>query len=225
MNNRKHALIVLSGGQDSATCLVWALKIYEKVTTITFTYGQRHQAETTAAKFIAANYSVPLHVVNLPRLNVSSALLDAGDINAQHEHNAKLPASYVPGRNAIFLTMAHALAQEIKADAIVTGICETDYSGYPDCRHNFIIQLEDALNEGYLTNIAIETPLMKLNKAQIFALAESLYALPMVLSLTLTCYENDYMKINEWGRGCGKCPACKLRKKGFEEFKRKENKC
>jgi len=218
--NHKKALVVFSGGQDSTTCLFLAKKKYDEVTAITYRYGQRHAYETTAAIKIAKALDVRLIQVDIPMLreNITSALLQDGAIGAGHPLNKKLPASFVPGRNALFLTMAHAVAQEIDAEVIMTGVCETDYSGYPDCRKKFLTLLELALNEGYETNIGILAPLMYLTKAEVFELARKLDALPTILNDTLTCYENEYDMAHTWGRGCGECPACLLRKKGFEEF-------
>ena len=217
--NREHALVVFSGGQDSATCLLLALTVHAKVTAVNFQYGQRHVKEVAAARSIAKKLKVSLVEVALgfiPGL-VSSALTDTGDIAAPHKSNKALPASFVPGRNALFLTTAHALAQEIGAGAIYTGVCETDYSGYPDCRQTFVTLLQTALNEGYETNISFEAPLMNLSKAEIFKLAAELDGLELVVNDTLTCYQNNTTHY-PWGAGCGTCPACVLRKRGYAEF-------
>lgn len=124
----------------------------------------------------------------------------------------------MPNRNALFLTTAHAYAQKVEADSLITGVCETDYSGYPDCRDEFIRSLEETLNLGYQTNIKIHTPLMWLNKAETFALAKAVDFLTVVLEDSHTCYNGDHNTSFVWGYGCGECPACKLRANGFEAF-------
>lgn len=140
------------------------------------------------------------------------------DVSAPHHANAALPASFVPNRNALFLTTAHAYAQKVGAEVLYTGVCQTDYSGYPDCREEFVNMLAETLNVGYLTNIVIETPLMYLTKADTFKLAEDFGFLQTVIEDSHTCYNGDRSKMHSWGRGCGECPACKLRAKGYEEF-------
>jgi 7-cyano-7-deazaguanine synthase len=150
---------------------------------------------------------------------VESALTHDGDVNKKHRKKKNLPGSYVPNRNAFFITIAHAFAQKIDADILVTGVGEEDYSGYPDCRQGFINKIQDALNTGSEMDIVIETPLMNMKKWEIFRLAQEEDVLNLVLKESHTCY-NGIKKINEWGRGCGKCPACNLRKNGWEEFKK-----
>lgn len=219
------ALVVLSGGQDSVTCLGYALKKFTAVEAISFIYGQKHVIELECAKRVCAKHNVPHKIVDLSFIGqvVTSALTSNGDVSKAHAYKPGLPASFVPNRNALFLTVAHAHAQEIKADAIVTGVCQTDYSGYPDCRDEFIHALAVALNIGYQTNIAIETPLMWLNKAETFEMAEACGFLEDVLENSHTCYNGDHTTRNEWGYGCGNCPACELRKRGFEQYKENLN--
>tara|TARA_R110000744_G_scaffold17537_2_gene47423 strand:+ start:2625 stop:3329 length:705 start_codon:yes stop_codon:yes gene_type:complete len=217
----KHALVVLSGGQDSVTCLGLALKKADKVSAISFNYGQRHAVELDSAALLCAKYGVEHKVVAFDFLKdlVTSALTTEGaDVNKPHPHKKNLPASFVPCRNAIFLTLAHGYAQEIDADTLVTGVCETDYSGYPDCREIFIGSLETTLNIGYEANIRIWTPLMKVDKAQTFFLAQVAGFLDEVLENSHTCYEGDHTTRNTWGFGCGECPACILRRTGYELF-------
>jgi 7-cyano-7-deazaguanine synthase len=220
----KKALVVLSGGQDSVTTLGVALAEYDAVETIMFDYGQRHSVELIQAQEICRLHGVPFTSMKIPMLQElgDSALIEGSehtDVNKPHHANKDLPASFVPNRNALFLTTAHAMAQKIGAQDILTGVCQTDYSGYPDCREVFIKSLEKTLNVGYETDISIKTPLMNLTKAQTFALAESCGFLDTVVALSHTCYLGDRTKMHEWGAGCGECAACKLRKKGFEEFK------
>jgi len=217
--NKDSALVVLSGGQDSITCLGLALHMYDEVRAISFSYGQRHEVELGCARTVADRYGVPLRIVALP-LNeiVSSALTGGGDVNAPHIHKPGLPASFVPARNALFLTMAHGYAQTIDAGTIITGVCETDFSGYPDCRHGFIRALEATLNIGYEADIQIKTPLMYLDKAATFALADRVGFLATVLGDSHTCYEGDHKTEHKWGFGCGACPACKLREAGWAKY-------
>ncbi|PZQ87286.1 MAG: 7-cyano-7-deazaguanine synthase QueC [Leifsonia xyli] len=219
----KSAVVVLSGGQDSVTCLGLALRNFETVHAIGFSYGQKHEVEIHCAAQICAEHDVPFAVFEIPALQSigNSALIrgtEQTDVSAQHAQNSKLPASFVPNRNALFLTTAHAYAQKVGADCLITGVCETDYSGYPDCRDIFIRSLEETLNLGYETNIKIYTPLMWLNKAETFALAKAVDFLMVVLEDSHTCYNGDHNTNFVWGYGCGECPACKLRAAGFEAF-------
>lgn len=221
MKHATPAVVVLSGGQDSITCLAVARRNSTKVYAITFDYGQRHQAELNAAQEICRVWDVPHVIVKVDALRslVTSALTTKdGDVGANHPRLKALPASFVPARNAIFLTLAHAYACEVGASAVYTGVCQTDYSGYPDCRAGFIEQLQDALNVGYDAKVEFVTPLMHLTKAETFHLAHALDVLPEILRVSHTCYNNDHETKHEWGYGCGLCPACKLRAKGFDEF-------
>lgn len=209
------AVVVLSGGQDSATCLAGAMNLYEKIHTITFDYGQRHRRELICAGFLSkemakADSHIVVPVVSL--ILAQSALTDTTarqDISAQHDLDPNLPASFVPGRNYIFLGLAAIYAYQLKAKFIVTGVCETDYSGYPDCREATVIKINDALNLAMDANFVIETPLMYINKAQTVKKMKSLGTLDWY-KYTQTCYEDKCPP-------CGVCPACKLRAKGFEE--------
>lgn len=228
MTNHNHGIVVFSGGQDSTTVLGVALNECAKVTCVSFIYGQRHGKEIEAAKEIVEilnedDIDIPIDhlVIDLSPIleNMkSSALVNSEiDINSQHATLPGLPASFVPARNALFLTSAFGLAIELRADAIYTGVCQTDYSGYPDCRLDFIVALNSALNIGYEQDIPIYTPLMHLTKAQTFALAEEHDVLDLVLDYSRTCY-NGSDASNDWGMGCGECPACQLRSKGYDEY-------
>lgn len=215
--NRK-AVVILSGGQDSMTCLFWALKQYDKVEAISFHYGQSHSVELEQARKIGRRVGIPHYFIDLSFMDTinESALINGGDVNAK---NAKgLPASFVPNRNAMFIVLAHTLAQKLGAEALVTGVCQTDYSGYPDCRRDFIDKIELALNMGSDSRIHIDTPLMYINKAQTFAMAADLGRLQDVVEMSHTCYKGDRSKLHAWGFGCGKCPACVLRKNGYNEY-------
>ncbi|OGH00247.1 MAG: 7-cyano-7-deazaguanine synthase QueC [Candidatus Lambdaproteobacteria bacterium RIFOXYD1_FULL_56_27] len=214
------ALVIFSGGQDSTTCLGWAKNRYREVVAISFYYGQKHQIELEQAKKIASALSVPLELVDIHfyQQMVYSALTgDPMAMNAPHRDNAALPASFVPNRNALFILLAHSYAQQVKAHTMVAGLCQTDYSGYPDCREPFAKSLILALNQGSDQQIELLTPLMYLTKAETFALAEQEGVLPLVLAESHTCYQGSSTP-NPWGRGCGLCPACLLRAKGYQEY-------
>lgn len=214
------ALVILSGGQDSVTCLYAALAQYgdSNVTAITFDYGQNHSIEIECASQVCHFEDVKHVIINVDFLDrlVKSALTSGGDVNVLNEKG--LPASFVPNRNALFITLAHAFAQKIGAGVLITGVCQTDYSGYPDCRRVFVDALEYALNIGSESNIKILTPLMHLTKAQTFEMAANLGKLEQVKVYSHTCYNGDHSTWNEWGYGCGKCPACDLRAKGYSQY-------
>lgn len=214
------AVVVLSGGQDSVTCLGMALDTYEKVYAIGFKYGQKHSVELEQARSICFKLGVEFSLHEIPSLAVlgDSALTTNGDVSQQHHRSKNLPASFVPNRNALFLTIAHAYAQKVGAEAVITGVCQTDYSGYPDCRATFVAALELALNTGYQTSISFVTPLMYLDKAQTFALAQKHDCLELVIAESHTCYNGERDTLHMWGYGCGECPACKLREAGYNKF-------
>ena len=218
--NQSHsqALVVFSGGQDSTTCLQWAKNRYEKVSAITFDYGQRHAIELEQSKWLCQQLSIPQKIVNISFLDqlADSALLGHGDMNS---FNAKgLPASFVPNRNQLFITLAHAYAQKISATILVLGVCQADFSGYPDCRQVFIDAIEKASNLGSDDHIRIETPLMDLDKGDIFALAEQEGCLDWVVEHSHTCYHGDRSQRQAWGYGCNACIACDLRAKGWQTY-------
>lgn len=212
MRNEK-AVVVFSGGQDSTTCLLWALKQYKEVATVTFDYGQRHSNEIECAREIAKELGVSFHVLDMKLINQLSAnALTRIEIDVKEGENGELPSTFVPGRNHLFLSFAAVYAQTIGARHIITGVCETDFSGYPDCRDSFVKSLNVTLNLAMDEQFVIHTPLMWLNKAQTWKLADELDALSFVREKTLTCYEGIR------GDGCGQCPACKLRKQGLETY-------
>jgi 7-cyano-7-deazaguanine synthase len=229
------ALVLLSGGQDSATCLAWALERFDRVETIGFDYRQRHRAELTARLDFrrALTEQFPAwaaklgddHVLDLVVLSEISETALTRDIQITTAASG-LPNTFVPGRNILFLTLAAAVAYRRGLKHVVTGVCETDFSGYPDCRDDTIKALQVALNLGMESRFVLETPLMWLTKAQTWALADELGGAPLVDLIreqTLTCYEGDTNTIHEWGRGCGKCPACDLRAKGYREWQAHRN--
>lgn len=213
------AVVVFSGGQDSTTCLGWALNRFELVECITFNYGQKHSIELTQAAAICAKLEIKHIVVDISFLNtlVDSALTSDGNVNEAHPRLKHLPASFVPNRNALFLTLAHAYAQKIGANTVVTGVCETDFSGYPDCREVFIKSLQESLHLASDVLIKIETPLMFIDKAGTFKMAKDEGVLDLVIEMSHTCY-NGIREMHEWGAGCGECPACKLRQKGYQDY-------
>lgn len=214
------ALVIFSGGQDSTTCLGYAVKEYEHVEAINFNYGQKHSIEIYQARIIADAMSIKLHEVDISFLGelVDSALTSSGDVNQPHERLKHLPASFVPNRNALFITLAHALAQKIYAKVLITGVCQTDFSGYPDCREEFIRSIESTLKLGSETDIQIVTPLMNIDKAGTFRLATVYGCLDLVINESHTCYNGNRFKKFGWGYGCDSCPACEIRKNGWNEY-------
>ncbi|WP_123041091.1 7-cyano-7-deazaguanine synthase QueC [Cohnella candidum] len=212
------AVVVFSGGQDSTTCLFWAMQRFGEVEAVTFDYGQRHRLELDCAAQIAKEQKVRHHVLDMALLNqLAPNALTRQDISIEHDEGA-LPTTFVDGRNLLFLTFAAILAKQIGARHIVTGVCETDFSGYPDCRDVFIKSLNVTLNLAMEYPFVIETPLMWLTKADTWRMADELGVLEYVRERTLTCYNGIVAE------GCGECPSCLLRKKGLEEYllKKKE---
>lgn len=219
-------LIVHSGGQDSTTCLALARAMLGDavIHTVGFDYGQKHTVELECAKYTADYYGAVRHpLISVPFLqnNVTTELLASatGDVSNEHAYLSGRPASFVPARNALFLTMAFGLAIEIGATSIVTGVCQADDAGYPDCRDAFVQLLNTALNTGYEQDIPIITPLMRLNKALTWQAADAIGELDIIVNHTHTCYNGDHETLHEWGYGCGECPACKTRAEGFYAFK------
>lgn len=216
-------VVSFSGGQDSTTVATWARENFDEVMLIGFDYGQKHKVELIQANLIANKLSLPLRIVDINFFNqISESALfqinSSQNINSIHLNNANLPASFVPNRNAIFITIAHSFAQKIHAQNLALGVSQQDYSGYPDCREDFIQSIETSLNLGSQANIKIHTPLMHINKAEEFALAKKLGILKLIIEDTHTCYNGLREKRFEWGYGCGECNACKLRKNGYEKY-------
>ena len=207
------ALVVFSGGQDSTTCLFWALENFAEVQVVTFNYGQRHALEIECAKEIAHELNVKHHILDLSLLNqLTPNALTRSDIEVTEGEDGTLPSTFVPGRNLLFLSFAGVLASQIGAKHIVTGVCETDFSGYPDCRDIFIKSLNVTLNLSMDQTFVIHTPLMWINKAETWALAHKLGAFDFIRKKTLTCYNGIISD------GCGECPACKLRQQGMDQY-------
>ena len=228
--HHRNALVLFSGGQDSTTCLALALSQYERVETIAFDYGQRHAVELQARLRVLAEIR-SLFPQWAPRLG-EDHLLDLAVLGQVSEtsltrdtafamEQTGLPNTFVPGRNLLFLTLAAALAYRRGLEVIVTGVCETDYSGYPDCRDDSMKAMQLALSLGMDKRFLIETPLMWIDKAETWQLAHRLGGQPLVdliVEHTHTCYLGDRSHRQDWGYGCGACPACDLRAKGFTRF-------
>lgn len=215
------AVILLSGGQDSTTCLYLAKQKFQEVFAIGFDYGQMHVQELNQAKKIAQDAGVSYKIFDVKNLLAKSSLTDKTDHNKKSEINPDLPASFTSGRNILFLTIAGSYAAEIGAKDIVTGVCQTDYSGYPDCRRNTIDAMQLTLSLGLgIDDVRIHTPLMYLNKAETWKMAKDLGCLEVIIHDTLTDYNGD-MTLNEWGLGINNNPATELRVKGFYEAKQK----
>lgn len=214
------ALVLFSGGQDSTTCLFWAKKHFKSVEAICFHYGQKHSIELECAQMICKKHGVPLKMVDLSFLSgLSQNALTHEDMEPTGEKgDNQLPTTFVPGRNALFLTSAVCYAVPKGIDNLVIGACEVDYSGYPDCRDDFIQSQQQTLSLALGQDITIHTPLMQLDKAETFQLAYDLDGLKDVIQLSHTCYRGDRSKLHAWGYGCDNCDACKLRKNGFERF-------
>ena len=224
------ALVLFSGGQDSSTCLAHALSKYERVETLAFDYGQRHAVELEARLAVreAIAQRFPVWAAKLGE----DHLLDAGVLGQISEtsltrdsaiamESSGLPNTFVPGRNLLFLTLAAALAYRRGLQVVVTGVCETDFSGYPDCRDDTMKAMQLALSLGMDKRFLIETPLMWIDKADTWALAASLGGqslVDLIIEHTHTCYLGDRVHRQAWGYGCGTCPACDLRAKGYDRW-------
>jgi len=216
MDIRK-AVVVFSGGQDSTTCLLKAMEEYDEVHCVTFDYGQKHASEISVAKKIARTLNVKSHnIIDMSVLNaLAVSSLTRSNIEVpeySEQHNEDYPSTFVPGRNIVFLTLAAIYANQLQAKDVITGVCETDFSGYPDCRDAFVKALNNAVSLGLGSPVNFITPLMWLTKAETWALADSLGKLNFVIEETLTCYNG------EKSYGCGKCDACHLRNKGLNEY-------
>ena len=211
MLNDNRALVVFSGRQDSTTCLFWALEQYDHVEVITFDYGQRHLKEIEVAKEIANELNVKQHLLNTEILTSYNAnSLTNNDIEIDSSND--VPNTFVPGRNMLFLNIASIVAYQIGAKHIVTGVCDTDFSGYPDCRRDFVQSMNETMNLAMDLEFVIDTPLMTLNKKETWQLADKLGQLDYIRYRTLTCYNGIV------GDGCGVCPSCKLRADGLEAY-------
>lgn len=224
------ALVLFSGGQDSTTCLAWALDRFDHVETVGFDYGQRHRVELECRlRVLDGLRQLPQawakrlgedHIIGLSALGEISETALTRDMALHMETNG-LPNTFVPGRNIVFLTFAAALAYRRGLRHIVGGMCETDYSGYPDCRDDTIKALQVALNIGMERRFVLHTPLMWIDKAETWQLAEDLggeVLVNLIREYTHTCYLGDRGNRHPWGYGCGSCPACELRASGYEKY-------
>jgi 7-cyano-7-deazaguanine synthase len=229
--NPDTALVLFSGGQDSTVCLAWALERFAHVETIGFDYDQRHRVELTVRPRIREHIAAlrPAwaerlgedHVVRLDALAAMSETALTREVAIEIAENG-LPTTFVPGRNLVFFAFAGALAYRRGAKHLVAGMCETDYSGYPDCRDDTVKAMQLTLNLGMDTRFVIHTPLMWIDKAATFALAHKLGGesfVHLLVEETHTCYLGDRSRRHDWGYGCGECPACRLRAVGFAKWK------
>lgn len=230
MSLPRQALVLFSGGQDSTTCLAHALVQYERVETVAFDYGQRHRIELDARLEVLRQFRVQFphwasrlgedHLLAVPVLGEISETSLTRDIAMEMQEQG-LPNSFVPGRNLLFLTLAAALAYRRGLDVLVTGVCETDFSGYPDCRDDTIKAMQIALSLGMDRRILIDTPLMWIDKADTWRMAERLGGpalVDLIVEHTHTCYLGERGALHAWGYGCATCPACVLRAKGWERY-------
>jgi len=212
---KNNAIILLSGGQDSTTCLAWAKEKFNKIYGITFNYGQRHKIELNAAKKIAKITNTPLKTQKIEFFkDLTNNSLTNSNIEIEWEENKAQPNTFVEGRNHIFISIAAIYAKSLNISNIITGVCETDYSGYPDCREKFIKSLEKTLSLAMDYKFKIHTPLMNLSKKETVELMQNLGQISL-LKHTKTCYKGNK-------EACGECPACELRLKGFKEAKIKD---
>ena len=224
------ALVLFSGGQDSTVCLAWALARYPRVETVGFDYGQRHAVELTARAEVRARIAERFpdwaarlgedHMLDIKGFGSVGETAMTTEKAIEVRENG-LPNTFVPGRNLVFFTYAAALADRRGLKALVGGMCETDFSGYPDCRRETLDAMERALNLGMAQDFVIETPLMRLTKAETWALAKQLGGdtlVEIVRADSHTCYLGERGKLHAWGHGCGTCPACELRAKGWDEW-------
>ena len=213
--NKDKALVVFSGGQDSTTCLYWAKKHFKEVYALSFVYGQKHELEVELARRISSKAGVPFEVKNvefISELSTGCSLTDNSIPMDSDKPAESYPNTFVPGRNMFFLSIAAVYAREHDIMNIVTGVSQTDFSGYPDCRDSFIRSLNVTLNLAMDEQFVIHTPLMWINKAETWKMADELGIFDVIRHETLTCYNGIP------GDGCGHCPACKLRRQGLEEY-------
>ena len=210
--DKEKAIVVFSGGQDSTTCLFWAKKHFEHVELVTFQYGQRHDKEIEVAEAIAKEQGLKHHVLDMSLLSqLTPNALTQHDMDIEQEGD-EMPNTFVPARNLLFLSFAGALAYQLNAKNIITGVCETDFSGYPDCRDSFIKSMNVTLSLSMDKDFVIHTPLMWLDKKETWALSGELGVLDYIRHNTLTCYNGVI------GEGCGTCPACQLRARGLNAY-------
>lgn len=229
------AIVLHSGGQDSSTCLAWAIQEFggpQNITPVAFDYGQRHRIELRCARRVCEEFRVqPPYVIPIEALsNLGAAALtnpgitidtDAADTGNKYAETHGLPSTFVPGRNVLFLTLALAFGARDGIYDLVTGVCETDRAGYPDCREEFVVSMADTLRQALAEpDVNIHAPLLHRSKAETFLLAHELDVLPTILEHTHTCYRGERLQRFDWGYGCAACGACIERRDGYEEFRR-----
>lgn len=212
--NRDKAIVVFSGGQDSTTCLFWAKKRFKEVIAVSFDYNQKHKLELECAKKLCKKYGVEHHILDLGLLNqLAPNSLTRADIEVDSSHiDGEVPNSFVDGRNMLFISFVAVFAKQRDINFLIMGVSQSDYSGYPDCRDQFIKSMNVTLNLAMDYNFVIETPLMWVDKKETWKLADDLGVLDIIKNETLTCYNGII------GDGCGECPACILRKNGYNQY-------
>lgn len=231
MTTPNGAIVLFSGGQDSTTCLAWALSRYERVETIGFDYGQRHAVELTVRPVLLQKIRAQFpqwagklgedHLIDLSLISKISSTAMTEDVEIVMQENG-LPNTFVPGRNLLFMTVAATVAYRRGLNVLVGGMCETDFSGYPDCRDDTMKALQVALNLGMATQLKLETPLMWIDKSETWKLAQDLGGdalVDLIRAETHTCYLGQRGALHDWGYGCGTCPACALRARGYQQFR------
>jgi len=214
MKSKESALVLFSGGQDSTTCLFWALREFSSVRTLCFTYGQRHSKEVEVAREIARKANVPFQLLDasiISQLSINS-LTDVSVVMDKEKPDDDYPNTFVPGRNLLFLTFAAVIARSHDIRHIVTGVSEADYSGYPDCRDTFIMSANTSINLAMDEHFEIHTPLMWRDKTAVWQLSDELGVFDLIRKETLTCYNGILAD------GCGECPSCALRKQGLDNY-------
>lgn len=231
MTTPNGAIVLFSGGQDSTTCLAWALARYDRVETIGFDYGQRHAVELTVRPVLLQKIRAQFphwadklgedHMIDLSLISKISSTAMTEDVEIVMQENG-LPNTFVPGRNLLFMTVAATVAYRRGLNVLVGGMCETDFSGYPDCRDDTMKALQVALNLGMATQLKLETPLMWIDKSETWKLAQDLGGdalVDLIRADTHTCYLGERGALHDWGYGCGTCPACALRARGYQQFR------
>jgi 7-cyano-7-deazaguanine synthase len=211
--NKDKAVVVFSGGQDSTTCLFWAKKNFKEVITVSFNYSQKNIFELECAKNISKELGCEHHILDMSLLGqLAPNAMTRSDIEIKLSEDGGPPSTFVDGRNMLFLTFAAVFAKQKGAHHLVTGVCETDFSGYPDCRDIFVKSLNVTLNLAMDYQFVVHTPIMWINKEETWEMADEMGALEFIREKTLTCYNNVI------GDGCGECPSCKLRKRGLDSY-------
>lgn len=219
------AVVIFSGGQDSTTCLLRSLKENDETVALTFNYGQKNLVEIECAKNICRSLNIRQEIIDVSdifqKVECTPYLHKDGILGGKSDIDSGLPSTWVPNRNMLFIVLAHCYALKIGFDKVITGVNAVDYSGYPDCRPEFISALRHAIFESVPSGkVEIEAPLIRMSKAEIWKEAYDLNGIQVIKELTHTCYNGDHVTKHEWGYGCGECDSCKIRKSSYEEFLR-----